>query len=335
MSEQNPFFGRLVGHERTVDDLRRLVEKHRIPHALLFTGPEGCGKRLAAYGLAAEILKTHAATPSSVFHLLEVGSHPDLHPVERDEEKKDLSVDNIRTVRSALQLQPFLGSAAVAVIDNAHQMNIAAANALLLTLEEPAEGRFLVLVTHAPQRLPETIVSRCQTVRFGELGDDHVAKVVENLFPESLNAKQRDFALSLAGSTLGPLGLSDFVEPRTLKLRPGNDSAKHLLDLYERAENLEAALERSFSGEAQMAGDSLSLASLLSEDKGDDLAWLLLRTVARRALRSASTERAPEAAALLLQALEAERMVRDRNASPQLQLSSLFLRAGAASCRVP
>lgn len=39
MSEQNPFFGRLVGHERTVDDLRRLVEKHRIPHALLFTGP--------------------------------------------------------------------------------------------------------------------------------------------------------------------------------------------------------------------------------------------------------------------------------------------------------
>lgn len=327
MSE-NSFFSRLIGHDALKSDLARLVKNNRVPHALLFCGPEGVGKRLAAYGLAAELLHLHGATPRTVFHLLRSGSHPDLHPLEREEDKKDISVENIRELRSALQLQPFLGSASVAVIDNAHLMSTAASNALLLTLEEPAQGRFLILVSHAPQKLPETIISRCQSIRFGALDEKSVTNILQSLFPKTLSDKQLYLLKTLAHESLGPLGLSSLVHPRTLLLSSETAAGKHLNALFERARTLEASLTQAFAPGVELPGDSLSLASLLSEEKGDELSWLLLRTVARQALRNASPAHAEKQAELLLQALEAERLVRERNASPQLQLSSLFLKAG-------
>ena len=324
----NPFFDRLQGHQAIRETIHSLAQGGRTPHALLFVGPEGVGKRLLAYGLAAELLQKYGANPQSVYTLLKTGGHPDLHPVERDEEKKDISVETIRGLRSSLQLQPFLGSASVAIIDNAHLMSIAASNALLLTLEEPAAGRFLLLITHAPQKLPETIVSRCQTVHIGQLNEQQIASILKSLLPKQMSEATLAPLLSLTTDSLAPLGLGEMVEKRTLTLRSETEAWKHLSKLVERCKHLEDAFERAFSGEPELAGDSLSLASLMSEEKGDDLPWLLLRAVARRALRRASSPHATAAADRLLQALEAERLVRERNASPQLQLSSLFLSAG-------
>ncbi len=304
-----------------------LSKQQRIPHALLFTGPPSVGKRLVAFALAADILRRHSNTPGSADRPLQSGSHPDLHLVRREDEKKDISVESIRELRSSLQLQPFMGKAAVAVIDNAHEMTTAASNALLLTLEEPANGRFLFLVTHAPQRLPDTIVSRCQTVFLGELTATEVTNVLKQLFAEKLTEKSLAAILALTGSSIAALGLEQHVNYRTLELENPAAAWKGIAELLTRSETLSVTLRRIFSSENSLAGDALSVASLLSEEKGDDLNWLVLKNTIRTVLRNAEHPEATKYADLLLQALEAERLIRDRNANPQLQLSSLFLNA--------
>lgn len=322
---QNPFLKRLQSHETMRDSLLSLVNKRRVPHALLFVGPEGVGKRLLAYGIAAQILQAGANSPEQSFLLLENGNHPDLHPLQKEEDKKDISVEAVRNLRSALQLQPFLGNSSVAIIDDAHLMSIAASNALLLTLEEPAAGRYLMLVTHAPHKLPETIVSRCQMVHLGGLHEKHVRSVLEMTFPKLIQEKDWSHLRSLVEDSFSALALGEHVNARTLRVESPADAWKSVKKLLARCEEYEVLFSRAFSERNELPGDALSLASLVAEVKGDPLPWILLRTLARKALRESNAEHATLTATNLLKALEAERLVFERNASPALQLSSLFL----------
>ena len=183
------------------DAWQRLLARRvqdRLPHALLLSGPPGLGKRDFAEHLAAAILCEQADAPCGNCRSCRLfanraqrdpeetrpdGSlaqphghpgHPDARFVghilnEKSNPKKmfsELVVDQVRELSEWLALPPQLGRAQVALLDPADQMNAAAANALLKTLEEPGERRHLILLTSKPARLPATIRSRCQRIDF-------------------------------------------------------------------------------------------------------------------------------------------------------------------------
>ena len=146
--------------------LKSHIDSDRIPHALLMQGPAGLGQSVLAALFARRLL---CAEPGEMpcghchsCHLFEAGTHPDYQCVGPEEPGKAIKVDAIRKLINDLSLKPQYGGYRVFVVDQAEQMNLSSANALLKTLEEPAEQTVLLLITHRPSRLPLTILSRCQ-----------------------------------------------------------------------------------------------------------------------------------------------------------------------------
>ena len=150
----------------------------RLGHALLLMGPALMGKREVALRLSRRLL---CATPAPDGQAcgacrgcrqFEAGTHADFRhvsfmPTEKgDKLRSEIVVDQMRALGQWFALTPQLGGAQVALVEPAHALNSAAANALLKTLEEPAPGRYLLLVTDQPGRLPATIRSRCQRLEF-------------------------------------------------------------------------------------------------------------------------------------------------------------------------
>lgn len=138
----------------------------RVPQALLIQGAMGIGKLRLAEMFARKLL---CAAPGEFAcgrcngcRLFQAGTHPDFIKVEPPEPGKAIGVDTIRELIGDLALKAQYGGFRVVVIAPAHQMNIHAANALLKTLEEPAERTAMLLLSEQPSALPATILSRCQ-----------------------------------------------------------------------------------------------------------------------------------------------------------------------------
>ena len=179
---------------------QRLVARFQrgaLPHALLLTGPAGIGKRAFAEHLAAFLFcenrtdqpcgrcrscrlyavraqrdPEETRRDGSLSHPWGHPGHPDAKFIGHGWNEKtkkmytEIAVDQMRELSAWFALTAQFGGAQVALIEPADELNIAAANALLKTLEEPSGGRYLLLVTAHPARLPATIRSRCQRIDF-------------------------------------------------------------------------------------------------------------------------------------------------------------------------
>jgi DNA polymerase-3 subunit delta' len=158
----------LAGQDRAVGTLRRALRAGRVPHAYLFDGPAGVGKRTAAQALALALICPDAPGEGcgacDVCRRALAGNHPDLRLLAP--ETAQIVIDQIQEVVALAATRPHEAPARIIVIDDADRMNVAAGNALLKTLEEPAPNNHLVLVTGAPERLLTTIRSRTQRIRF-------------------------------------------------------------------------------------------------------------------------------------------------------------------------
>ena len=145
------------------DGWRDRVRHGRIPHAVLFMGPSGVGKRAAAAWIAAARLglDDDAGLPEFPF---ERPDHADLRWLEPPEGKQGILIEQIRSLVTDLQLTSYEGHGKVAVIEPANTMTTNAANSLLKTLEEPPGDTLLILVADRAGRLPATIFSRCQRI---------------------------------------------------------------------------------------------------------------------------------------------------------------------------
>jgi DNA polymerase-3 subunit delta' len=208
----------IFGHEEQKAFLARTYKSGKMPHALLFGGPQGVGKATLAFQFVVQLLRhpNPEAAPLSVerpdissplFRQVAGHSHPGVLHLMRpwDEKAKKfktaITVEEIRSISRFVGLTAHDGGYRAVIIDSADDMNRNAANALLKNLEEPPAKTVFILVSHAPGRLLPTIRSRCQYVRFSPLANADVSKALDAL-PESIDSRLRDEAVTRCGGSV-------------------------------------------------------------------------------------------------------------------------------------
>jgi DNA polymerase-3 subunit delta' len=212
----------IIGQDKALDILRGCVRKGRIPHALLFAGDDGIGKKLAAINFAktlnclnaenAELVKSEGLfkdsglqTPNYEIMIdscdecpsckkIEKGNHPDVFILGPEGDGDQVRVEAIRQLEESLSYKPFEGTYKIAIIDDAEKMNQSTANAFLDTLESPPAQSILILVSSRPEMLLSTIRSRCQRINFSPLP----LKVMTELLEERIKGLDHEGALLLS-----------------------------------------------------------------------------------------------------------------------------------------
>ena len=165
----------IIGHKSIVHYFLSAYQASQLAQAYLFVGPEKVGKKHVATWLRTLLMCVNSdqeacgECPSCT--ALEKLLHPDSYTVQPVEGKHQIAIEQIRELQKGLQRAPSISSSTIAIIDNAHEMSLAASNSLLKTLEEPTETSILFLISHQPDYLPATIRSRCQIIEFSRVRD--------------------------------------------------------------------------------------------------------------------------------------------------------------------
>lgn len=196
-------FAEVEGHSRVIERLTRAVACGQLPHAYLFAGPAGIGKFAVARALATTLLceEPDGDACGACTGCLGAASetHPDLSITRMPEGTNEIKIDQVRDLQRRLRLRPVRARYKVAILDEAHHLNLPAQNAMLKTLEEPPGSVLLILVASNAAGLLPTVLSRCQRINFFPLSND----LVERLLAERCDVppdQARDLALYGEGS---------------------------------------------------------------------------------------------------------------------------------------
>ena len=196
----------VLGHDRALSILDAACARGRIAHAYLFAGPEGVGKESVAWVFAEGLLcdagpRVGGCGVCPACRKVGARSHPDAHALTA--EKDSIPIDAVRTLTTRLQMTAYEGRFKVAIVQGAHQMNPAAQNALLKTLEEPPGDAVLILCTSSPQVLLPTVRSRCQRVAFAPLHAELVRTRLATLTARPEDDPALTIAIALSEGSMG------------------------------------------------------------------------------------------------------------------------------------
>lgn len=304
-------FRTIIGHAAAKTAVLSALSGNRLPHAYLFLGPDGIGKRLFAKALAEAFLG------------VSVHGHPDVTYLAREADEKTgkmpaaIKIEQVRAFIERLSLSAASGKK-VAFIEEADRLNGAAANALLKTLEEPRGDTLLLLVAEDESRIPETIRSRCQMIRLHGLSREELAEAIEK------RGSTKKDATALAALALGRPGLA---------LRLLKDGAY-------RAEQATATEQILRLASAPIYERIRAVQDLLPKEEGDKLEILertleswegaardgLLSTVSCDDLARASGIRAsPERLTAVIARIHEARRAARQNGNPQLALEHVLI----------
>ena len=178
-------FDSVVGQQHIVSTLEHAIAEGRLSHAYLFCGPRGTGKTTMARILAKALLCRNAEAARAEgasgcmpdgtceeCELIAEGNHPDVYELDA---ASRTGVDNVREeIINSVNFAPVRGKYKIYIIDEVHMLTTAAFNALLKTLEEPPAHVIFVLCTTDPQKILETILSRCQRFDFHRIGNEDI-----------------------------------------------------------------------------------------------------------------------------------------------------------------
>src|SRR3989344_960555 len=161
-------FDQILGNEQIKAYLTKACLENRLGSTLLFSGPDGVGKRLFANALAAHLLKAPLSR-------IEQNNHPDFHVLPPEGKSGVYPIEKIRSMIDEGHVAPFESSCKVFVLEDAERMQLASANALLKTLEERLDGVAFMLLTSQPKEILATILSRSTVLSFQPLREKETA----------------------------------------------------------------------------------------------------------------------------------------------------------------
>ena len=180
-------FSEMVGQEHITRTLKNQIIANRVGHAYLFNGGRGTGKTSAAKILARAIncLNPKDGEPCNECEICKGAISGSLTDIVEMDAASNNSVEDIRSIREEVNFLPTKAKYRVYIIDEVHMLSTGAFNALLKTLEEPPEHVKFILATTEPQKLPATILSRCQRFDFKKISNGDIIKRLEIVCKES------------------------------------------------------------------------------------------------------------------------------------------------------
>ncbi len=196
-------FSDIYGQDKQIAVLKNAMERGRVPHAYLFHGTRGVGKRKTAKVFAKALICSkenldscdRCASCTKIDH----GNHPDVITIIP--KGNVIKIDVIKDLRRQMKFRPFEGGRRVFIIVDADKMNSVSANSFLKTLEEPSPSSILILTASNPHLLPATILSRCQQLRFNPIQVDTAALFLEKKL--SINTESAYLLASSSGGSIG------------------------------------------------------------------------------------------------------------------------------------
>ncbi|MBU4331550.1 DNA polymerase III subunit [Patescibacteria group bacterium] len=160
----------IIGHKRILNFLEKSIKFQNLSHAYLFYGTGGLGKHSLATKfiqiLQCENDKKLPCGQCSMCQQVQKGIHPDVYFLKKEEDKKNISIEQVRVLQRKLSMRSFAGSFKIALINEAEVLSREAWDSLLKTLEEPTPRTIIILITNSINVLPKTILSRSQLLRF-------------------------------------------------------------------------------------------------------------------------------------------------------------------------
>lgn len=319
----------ILGHEEVKKEIKEAHHRGKLPHALLFAGPPGVGKKLTAFALAKVLNCAEAGDDScdrcQSCRKIDKMCHPDVMLLEPQGDF--IKIDQVRWLREELYYRPYEGKVKVAILDGADKMRKEAANALLKTLEEPPLGTALFLICNDASALLPTIRSRCRLFKFKPIEEESIARALSEAGIADSKAK---IAAALSGGGYArafQLGGAESFQARDSAISLMKESSLDEVDLiFQRSRRLakngteaEQIIEyiQALARDVAFLKSSVSDAQLMNLDKIADIEGLAKVLTAEGALSVFDC------------ALETGSLLR-RNVNAQLALDVLMIKIALA-----
>ncbi len=246
-SQRPEVFSEVIGQDHIVKILRHQIETGTVSHAYLFCGTRGTGKTTTARILAKAVncLDESERPCGRCANCIAIKEGTFMDVIEIDAASNN-GVENIRELRESVKYPPAVGRKKVYIIDEVHMLSTGASNALLKTLEEPPENVMFILATTDPQKLPQTILSRCMRLDFRRVSENvlvsHMERICEERGVNITDSAVRLLASNADGSVRDGLSLLDQclasgekeLDRDTVLEFLGTVSAEFFIDLTER-----------------------------------------------------------------------------------------------------
>ncbi|OGS26570.1 MAG: DNA polymerase III subunit delta' [Elusimicrobia bacterium RIFOXYB2_FULL_48_7] len=260
-------FKDILGQDRAINLLQKQLSNNKVPHAYLFSGAEGTGRKKTALELAKALNCRNqdgcACDTCVSCKKTEGGNHPDVHLVDfnfqaalldEDAEKQTrIKIETIKEAQKQISMKASEGRWKVFIIDPAEKMNAESANCLLKTLEEPPANSLMILVSSSNSSMPQTLLSRCQQIRFNRLPDGIISKIIWKAAPEKTGSLND--VIKFAGGSVS----------RALQYAENPGDIRELLELWEGLKNNRAGTLDLLSFSDTLARDKQQLEEFISK----------------------------------------------------------------------
>lgn len=202
------FNWQIIGHNKITHFLEQAIKNGSLSHAYLFYGPKSIGKKTLVKKFILNLM-CYSSDPNKSnipceecdqCRQIKKNIHPDVTWIKKENDKKDITVEQIRELQDKLAVHSFFKNYKIAVIENVEQMNLASANALLKTLEEPTKKTILILTSQNVNKIPKTVLSRVQKIKLLPVS---TKEIFDHLIKHELTREHANHLANLAAGRPG------------------------------------------------------------------------------------------------------------------------------------